>query len=345
MKKQKIIIVDFEEYYPPIDNPLKALLLSLVEKEEYTCVLCTSNKSMVEYAKEHAIPCTFIAKPSSRNVYTLFSLFKILRKKNALIHVFGTRAIEIVTPLYHYLGKAKVVYTFTSPPHITSLSKLQKQYQNVSIITAPTRHFVNTMAHVLQLPQSKTAVVPIGITKELYPTLSTTKERLIFTVVAPLEEGNSLFEILDSLSVLHKAHMLPEWEVRFIGTGSLFSAMIEYATTIGIVDRIALLGEYPLPSLLEKTRILILPVFFWYISQAIYGGIISHIPIVHTKDPNILDIVNFHHNDVCSFTQGDSTEIRSAIRSAVESQQVLQVPIYSLEETVLAFHAIYRRLL
>ena len=345
MKKQEIIVLDFEEHYPPIDNPLEALLLSLVESEEYLCSVYTSNEYIVDFAKQQGILCKYIANPSTKNVSTLFSLMRVVRKKHALVHVFGTRAIEIITPLYNYLGKAKVIYTFTSIPQMTSLSKLQKQYQNVAAITAPTRHFVNTMAHVLQLPQNRTAVVPIGITKNLYTATSAENERLIFTVVAPLEEGSSLLEILDSVSILHKANILPEWEVRFIGTGSQFSRIIEYAQEIDIVDRIALLGEYPLPSLLEKTSVLILPVFFWYVSQAIYGGILSNIPIVHTKDPNILDIVNFQHKDVSSFTQGDATEIRSALRSILESRHVLEAPIHSIKDTVEAFHTVYRRLL
>ena len=346
MNKQEIVILDFEESYPPLDNPLEALLLSLAESDDYECIVYTSNELTLSFAKQHDISYKYISSASSRNILTFFSLVRLLRKKNILIHAFGTRSIEVITPLHHYFGKGKVIYTFTSIPQFTSLSKLQRQYQKVSFITAPTRHFINTMAHVLQLPQNKTSVIPVGITKEHYESsLPYDSRRIIFTVVAPLEHGSSLFEILDALNILHKANILPDWEVRFVGRGALFSSLIEYATQIDIVDRVALLGDYPLPTLLEKTTVLIIPVFFWYVSQAIYGGILSQVPIIHTKDPNVLDIVNFHHKDISSFTQGDSVEIRSAIKYALESQQTLSAPIYSLEQTIHAFHAIYRRIL
>ena len=127
---------------------------------------------------------------------------------------------------------------------------------------------------------------------------------------------------------------------------SIWSVILFFGKQLGLSMLLfAIPITYYIVTLLEKTTVLIIPVFFWYVSQAIYGGILSQVPIIHTKDPNVLDIVNFHHKDISSFTQGDSVEIRSAIKYALESQQTLSAPIYSLEQTIHAFHAIYRRIL
>lgn len=345
IRKQKIIIFDFEKQYPCIDNPLEALVESLVQTQDYTCCVYTINDSTMEFSKEQDVECIKIKESSLKSIFNTLSFIKIVRNRNNIVHAFGTQAVEILVPLNYRFGKCRFVGTFTYLPKIISVAKLQKQYQKVHSITTPTRHCGNTMIHILHLRQNQISIIPIGVTKSFYLMQKRQEgKRAIFTVVAPLEPGNSLLEILDSLSILHKANILSDWEVRFIGEGSLFSTIIEHATNIGIVDRIALLGEYPLVDILQSTRVLIIPSFFWYASQAIYAGVLMNIPIIHTKDANILDSINFNHQDITSFASGDSVEIRSAIKQALEMKTALDIPVYSLEQTIHAFHAVYRRI-
>ncbi|MGL4721955.1 MAG: hypothetical protein ACRCV3_01470 [Desulfovibrionaceae bacterium] len=343
-----ITLIDLETIKQKDDAPLRMFLQSFKETQSmYMCHFVSSSEEMIDFARSVGIKGSFIKTFSLFNPNFLYTISKTFKKKNNLIHAFNTFTTEKILPLHSLFSKnTKFLSSSTTIPVSPISPKKQKLYANIHHVTCPTKPFANTFSHILHYPLSNITVVPFGIMKELYTKKVKNSGRTIIAVVAPLEVESNLFEILDTLVVLHKANILRNWEVRFIGVGSLFNALLEYARKLEIIDYIALLGDMPLDSALQEGSIMILPKFYWDTSQAIYAAIQYKISILHAEDFNFADLFGYQtEHSTTEFVPNNPLSLRTAIKNLLENPLYAQIPVLSLDDTIKVYHKIYTMLL
>ena len=269
---------------------------------------------------------------------------KLLRTPDAIVHLWGNVAASTVLPFYAKYGTAPCVATLFTMPEYNN-DTLQKLYDKVAKVVCPTRAFLNTFIHMTRFPQVRTNVIPIGITPDLYIEKDKRNSHIVYTVVANLVEKASLIETLEALSVLHKAGMIRDWEVRFVGDGPLFSQIIEKATELGIVDNIAILGAMAFADIIADSSYVIVPAYTQITSQVLYAAAQLHLPIIAAQELNILDIVGTNFPQHLTFIPHDAQSLRGAIKYALDFSGSITLPSYTMQETMQEYKTLYEQFL
>lgn len=341
---KRLILIDCEQHYEVLENPFIALLHTMLEDERIALSVYTKNIGIRTAATKLGVPVYSLPEKTSIPLLQWWRYRRLLRTPDAVIHLWGTSAASTVLPFYAKYGTTPCITTLFTMPGYNN-DTLQKLYDNVTRVVCPTRAFLNTFVHMARFPQVRTSVIPIGITPELYLERDKRNSRIIYTVVADLVENASLIEILEALSVLHKAGMIRDWEVRFVGDGPLFSQIVEKATELGIVDNIAILGTMAFADIIADSSYVVVPAYTQITSQVLYAAVKLRLPIIAAQELNILDILGANFPQHLTFVPHDAQSLRSAIKYALDFSESITLPLCIMQDTMREYKALYEQLL
>ncbi len=154
-------------------------------------------------------------------------------------------------------------------------------------------------------------------------TPATIKKRFIFMAFENLEEGAGLTVLLKAMAALWQHPHLPEWEVRVVGSGSLFETLLEEAEALGIAPRLALLGIQPMEPMASTAHVIVCP------HTKPIGNIDSlmlawnyALPLICTQVPGNLEVATVHN--ALLVPPGDPQSLAAAMIACMSDPQIEQ---------------------
>lgn len=83
--------------------------------------------------------------------------------------------------------------------------------------------------------------------------------RFVFVAAEHLQQGSGLFVLLRAMAALWQRTDLPPWEVRVVGAGDAFMAILDEARSLGVESRLALLSRQDWGEVLPRCDALLVP--------------------------------------------------------------------------------------
>lgn len=200
---------------------------------------------------------SFVRLPNGngRWLHTLrlaFILRKVLRERDIdVVHSLDARAALVVALLHRLCG----VCTLHTVHELAGFERHAWRYKQASALV-----FTNHVAAGFVDPDrtSYKKVVPCCVQLGAYAQRRARAGRVVFVVVSDLAEGWDLDILLQAMAYLQNMAIdLPPWEVRIVGEGPRFEALLNTAENLGVHKRLSMLERGNKMTLLHDADVLL----------------------------------------------------------------------------------------
>ncbi len=212
-------------------------------------------------------------------------LWRFNKKARMCVHTFSPSCLPLARSLWRWRHRDKknasnkstlVFHTAYGTPQAEHLCPrdVARLSQAVEKILCPSHYALHAWAEAGAQPECLSVINPIchvppqdiahsGNIKHPH-TAPTAAQRFIFMAFEKLEDDAGLGVLLKAMAALWQHPDLPEWEVRVVGTGSQFDALLQEAQALGVAPRLGLFGEQPVDYMAPTAHTIVCP----YISAA-----------------------------------------------------------------------------
>lgn len=109
-------------------------------------------------------------------------------------------------------------------------------------------------------------------------------QRFVFGMAASLMPLSGALLIIRAMSALWQNQDLPAWEVRMFGYGTRYYEIMEEAEKLGVLSRLAILDEQPLPEVARYCHVWLAPgIAPDELPSVLWAGIAQGLPIICAK--------------------------------------------------------------
>jgi len=109
-------------------------------------------------------------------------------------------------------------------------------------------------------PAAKVRIIPPGAKNVSYPARVPQRDgRVAICMPGALEAGYGQESLVHAMAALWQVTDLPPWEVRLLGAGPRFRFLLDEAQKLGVLDRLAILGDQDPCEVLPHCWALVLP--------------------------------------------------------------------------------------
>lgn len=255
------LLTDLSVHWGDTQRQILALARALREGGVFSpCVCCPHDAPLAEAVRQ-AMPSPATALPPlpllplpSTRPGSPRSLFRLWRRQTGqrplLFHSFSETALQLGRHLARLRRAENTLHLHSrhTPPVPSSRDlRLWRQADGILCANAVIR---NALATAGIAPEKLEVIHPALDTRTFPQQLPRHDGRFVFMTLEPLEEGGGVDILLKAMAALWQRHDLPPWEVRVIGQGSRFAALLEEARALGVDARLALLGPQALEEVL-----------------------------------------------------------------------------------------------
>lgn len=261
-----------------------------------------------------------------RRVWNPLVLFTALRAMKlhgtAVIHTHDARSAALGDVLCRMGGSHLRLVHSRRVSYPLGGSLRRGKYARAHAIACVSAEIADTVA-AAGIPREKLHVIHSGIDPTLYaPKRPRTDGRIVFGMVGALtpQKGHSV--LLAAMAALQGAlgAGLPPWEVRVAGSGPLFDAILAEAKTLGVAERLALLGWQDSKVILPHCDVLVVPsVDGEGSSGTIKEGWVVGLPVVASDLASNLELVRDGVNGLV-FPSGNGMELAACMARVVRDQ-------------------------
>ncbi|MCC8193156.1 MAG: glycosyltransferase family 4 protein, partial [Deltaproteobacteria bacterium] len=228
-------------------------------------IVCRVSCRLAEAARACSLPVHTIPDTADGGLLSAWSLVRLVHKLGArkrvtgLLHACDPAASHLVSRAWRLDKKLRVVHTRRMPIMETS-AKVVRWYK-----MPPAKIITDSLAGKIAMRLSGLEphllhTIASGIDPSEQPARRERSDgRVIFAVTGELLPSGGHSLLFDALAFLDKETDLPPWEVRILGEGPYFQALLEEAQDKNVARRIAFLGGADTPAQLTLCDILVLP--------------------------------------------------------------------------------------
>ncbi len=176
----------------------------------------------------------------------------------AAVHTHDIGAARLGERCYKAWGTVRWLHNWWVPPIFVKSKGLAK-FHLVDMFVDMSRE---TAAYLKEQGFSgwRIRVIPTGIDLDSYPPRAIKQDdRLIFAAVGPLIMDSGFDVLLEGLARLKAARPEQAWELRLVGTGSMFAQILQQARDLGISEHMAFLGPQKSSDILPFCDIMLVP--------------------------------------------------------------------------------------
>lgn len=227
----------------------------------------------------------FCIKP--HGLLAFFKLWQWQRKENTmLILPVGQPSLKLARNLCRMgkKGSRQLVCAFPLLPPLRD--KLIEQ----AVLCISGSTLITNAIHELTLqaksqPKVEEAAPGIDISQYKYPAPQWQKgERFVFGMAASLLPLSGALLIIRAMSALWQNQDLPPWEVRMFGGGPRYYEIMEEAEKLGVLSRLSILDDQPLPEVTRHCHVWLAPgIAPDELPSVLWAGIAADIPIICAK--------------------------------------------------------------
>jgi Glycosyltransferase len=319
-----LFLVHFEQYSANHEQTL-TLAGALRDEGWDVHLVCRASCRIAPAAETASLPVHILPDTAGRGFFTAWKLARLIRKqtrkpvrrsggkgrkkaeeRKILVHACDPLASQVVADVWRRDKKIRIVHT-RRVPIMEANSKSVRCYQ-----APPAKIITDSLAGKIALRLS-------GVETHLLHTIACgfdpteqparrdrADNRIVFAMIGDLvpERGHSL--LFDALVVLENIPDLPPWEVRILGEGPYFPALLEEAQARNVAGHLAFLGGTNVPAQLAGCDALVLPAAAGESHMPlILRGWAAYLPLIAT---NRLDHAeNLQDEANCLLVQPDDT--------------------------------------
>ncbi len=268
-----VLLLDSDMAYAQPQVQLLSLALRLRQEGFTPRIACPPASPLAKAAKAKKFPLIDIIEKNTQSTVTKknkkFSLGTLLRlffvQKRAVplcIHCFDAACLPLIKRLVALRKKHStvVLHSCFALPILPAKQKVLATYwQLPEKIICSSAYMRNAWAEAGIDPARLSSVHCAHIAAEFTQHTVRTRARFIFLTAEDLCQGSGVDLLLKAMLALWGRTDLPEWEIRVVGEGALFTDLLEEAKALGVDSRLALLGKQPLPDMLEHADVFISP--------------------------------------------------------------------------------------
>lgn len=260
----KVFLVQMEPYSSNQGQSL-ALAQGLYAEGWDVHIVCRASSWLANAARERSLPVHTLADDAGKGFFTAWKLVRIVRRQGVkkqergLLHACDTTASHVVAQAWRLDKKLRIVHT-RRMPIMEPNPKAVRCYQ-----VPPAKVITDSLAGKIALRLSGIEphllhTIPCGIDPSEQATRRERGDgRIVFAVTGALLVLGGHSFLFDALTRLENIPDLPPWEVRILGDGPYFQALLDDARAKNVAGRLAFLGGAGAGAQLCDCDILVLP--------------------------------------------------------------------------------------
>jgi glycosyltransferase involved in cell wall biosynthesis len=174
---------------------------------------------------------------------------------------------------------------------------LQKSYAAADRVVCGSSAIARLVQQESGLAPDKFRIITPGVKHIGYPErVQQRNGRIAICMPGVLAEGHGQEALVHAMAALWQVEDLPPWEVRLMGSGPKFHFLLDEAQKLGVLDRLAILGEQDLREVLPHCGVLVLPAGELTYAPGLACGWAAGLPVICPALPAALELTRDKDN-------------------------------------------------
>ena len=326
-----VVLLDLHLQPDPSQERILALLRALARTQPFIPLLiCRKNSLLADKAATEDLPVLTLGSGWPFHPFSLPRIWLHLRKhRRAVLQSFGGQAAVLA----HLLatrrkpGQTIVAHTHFFEPRMRH-SLLQKSYVAADCVVCGSSAIAKLAQKESGLQPEKFRIIPPGAKHSHYPgRVEQPNGRVAVCMPGTLEAGHGQESLIHAMAALWQVEDLPPWEVRLVGSGPMFHFLLDEAQKLGVLDRLAILGEQNLCEVLPHCRVLVLPLGELVYAPGLARGWAAELPVICPALPAAIELTRNGENALLvapDKPQALASAILRIIRDAKLAEKLVQ---------------------
>jgi glycosyltransferase involved in cell wall biosynthesis len=300
-------------------------------------VACPKSSPLATAARKAKLPCILLPGRSIVNPLVLFVLLRAISRYSInIIHTHDAKAATIGSWLKSWSKKILLLHTrrvsYKIKPGIRG-----KKYFQADMMVGVSQEISEGLIQQ-GLPAGKVRTIHSGIEPSRYQKhVERDDGRFVFGAVGALTEQKGFSILIRAMSIVKEVEDLPPWEVRIVGQGPLFSALLDEAATLGVEKNLAMLGEQRSVYMLPSFDALIVPSIDGEGSSAVIKeGWAVEVPVICSALPSNEELIEDKKNGLV-FAKNSPLSLGSAMVRLMEKKVLRERLVAEGLKTLLRF--------
>lgn len=215
-----------------------------------------------------------------------FRLWRWLRAHDRMLLVaIGSQSLKLAKRLFrmHKKGASLLACVFEDPlpPTLT-----RREIAPANLCICSSAYARNALEAATQ---TECVIAAPGIDLESYATragVAASKERIVFGMAQSLQPQSGALLLIRAMSALWQHHDIHPWEARLFGSGPRFEEIMAEAEKMGVLPRLAILGDQPLGEVSRLCHIWLAPGDSPVENpETLWAGIAAGLPVICADSP------------------------------------------------------------
>jgi glycosyltransferase involved in cell wall biosynthesis len=295
-----VVLIDLHPQADPSQERILALLRALVQTKPFIPLLiCRKHSPLADRAAAEGLPVLALKSDWIFHPISLLRIWLRLRKHRlAVLQSFGGQASALAYLLAERRDPDRTILTHTHffAPRMQH-RWLQKSYEAADCVVCGSSTIAKLVQQESGLPSAKVCVIPPGTKNIGYPERVPQRNgRVAICMPGVLAEGYGQESLVHAMAALWQVEDLPPWEVRLMGAGPMFHFLLDEAQKLGVLDRLAILGDQDPREVLPHCWALVLPSGEMVYAPALACGWAAGLPVICPALPAAFELTRDKEN-------------------------------------------------
>lgn len=216
---------------------------------------CPRRGALAALADEQGVPLLPLRGTHPFNPLVFYPLLKAARSCDVLLS-WGIDAGLCAWLTRRCKGLAHVIAHWDDSVELTRRQKIW--YAQAGAVVCPTQELAEQLAGVVPGLCARTVDLPLD-PAAYAPRRDRQDGRFVFMALGDLVEERGHQVLLEAMGLLQDMDGLPPWEVRIVGSGPCFEALLDKARSLEVDHRLSLLGSQDRHVMLPQADALVAP--------------------------------------------------------------------------------------
>jgi glycosyltransferase involved in cell wall biosynthesis len=295
-----VVLIDLHLHAEPSQECILALLRALVQAKPFTPLLiCRKHSFLAGKAASEGLPILALRSDRLFHPISLLRIWLRLRKHRlAVLQSFGGQASALA---YLLAVQRKPDRTILTHAHFFAPRMqhrwLHKSYEAADCVVCGSSTIARLVQQESGLPSAKIRLIPPGTKTAGYPERVPQRNgRVAICMPGALAEGCGQESLVHAMAALWQVEDLPPWEVRLMGSGPMFYFLLDEAQKLGVLDRLAILGDQDPREVLPHCWALVLPSGELVYAPGLAYGWAAGLPVICPALPAVFELTRDKEN-------------------------------------------------
>jgi len=295
-----VVLLDLHLEPDPSQERILALVRALAQTKPFTPLLiCRKGSFLADRAATEGLPMLALGSGWPYHPISHLRIWLRLRKhRQAVLQSFGGQAAALAYLLAtrRRPGQTIIAHTHFFVPRMQH-PLLQKSYAAADCVVCGSSAIARLAQQECGLQPDKFRIIPPGSKHIGYPErVKQRNGRVAICMPGVLAEGHGQEILIHAMAALWQVENLPPWEVRLAGSGPMFHFLLDEAQKLGVLDRLAILGNQDLHEVLPHCKMLILPLGSLVYAPGLANGWAAGLPVICPALPAALELTRDKEN-------------------------------------------------